>query len=114
MAKAKFFMKILQEIARLRSEAGRTPLKIATSAGVSHPSVQQRCRSRSGRGLEWPVLTDLARMRTELARKGVKHRLLWQAYQQKHPKELSCSAHFRDPDVNRPASEPTGVWKTVR
>ena len=111
-------MRKLREIARLRFEASRTLAEIAAAVGASRSTVQEALSRLSRAGLEWPwpadadeveiearlyvphagrkkatepALPDFVRVHTELARKGVTRRLLWQEYRREHPNGLSYS-----------------------
>lgn len=118
MAQARLSMRKLREIARLRFEASRTLAEIAAAVGSSRSTVQEALSRLSRAGLEWPwpadadeveiearlyvphagrkkatepALPDFVRVHTELARKGVTRRLLWQEYRREHPNGLSYS-----------------------
>lgn len=108
-------MRKLKEIARLRFEAGRTFTEIASAAGVARSTVQLTLQRMTAAGLSWPwpeaadeaaieqllfprtprpagtPAPDFGAMRSELGRKGVTRRLLWQEYRERHPDGLSYS-----------------------
>lgn len=108
-------MRKLKEIARLRFEAGRTFTEIASAAGVARSTVQLTVQRMTEAGLSWPwpealdeaaiearlftrpprppgsATPDFGAMRSELGRKGVTRRLLWQEYRERHPDGLSYS-----------------------
>lgn len=110
-------MRKLKEIARLRFEAGRTLQEIAGSVGVSRSTVQLTLQRLTAAGLSWPwpepldeaeleqslfakaepaVLgavppPDFDWVRSQLGRKGVTRRLLWQEYRERHSDGLGYS-----------------------
>jgi transposase len=110
-------MRKLKEIARLRFEAGRTLQEVAASVGVARSTVQLALQRMVAAGVSWPwpeqldeaelaqslfakaepVALDAApapdfdRVRSQLGRKGVTRRLLWQEYREQHPDGLGYS-----------------------
>lgn len=110
-------MRKLKEIARLRFEAGRTLQEIAGSVGVARSTVQLTLQRMAAAGLSWPwpaqvdeaeleqrlfakpqpmaldaaPAPDFDRVRSQLGRKGVTRRLLWQEYREQHPDGLGYS-----------------------
>lgn len=110
-------MRKLKEIARLRFEAGRTLQEVAASVGVARSTVQLALQRMAAAGVSWPwpgdldeaeleqslfakaepVVLDAAaapdfdRVRSQLGRKGVTRRLLWQEYREQHPDGLGYS-----------------------
>lgn len=115
MAQARLSMRKLREIARLKFEAGRTLQEIAAAAGVARSTVQLTLQRMAAAGLTWPwpadldeaaidarlfaqpprtpgtPMPDFAALRSELGRKGVTRRLLWQEYRERHPEGLAYS-----------------------
>lgn len=108
-------MRKLREIARLKFEAGRTLTEIAAAAGVARSTVQLTLQRMADAGLTWPwpaeldeaaiearlfaqpprvpctPVPDFAALRSELGRKDVTRRLLWQEYREQHPAGLAYS-----------------------
>lgn len=110
-------MRKLREIARLRFEAGRTFVEIASSVGVARSSVQLAVQRLKAAGLSWPWpegvddaaldarlfprpaktpashVPDFTKLRAELSRKGVTRMLLWQEYREREAEGLAYSQY---------------------
>jgi transposase len=107
-------MRKLQEILRLRFEAGRSLREIALSACVARSTVQEVLRRFAAAGLSWPLPEALneaaltarlypldplprraepgfAALNRALARKGMTRKLLWEGYAAEHGSALSYS-----------------------
>jgi transposase len=124
MPQARLSMRKIEEILRLRYEAGLTHRAIAQSCDVSASTVGEYLAYAKAAGLSWPLpeglsgaeleamlfpprkpargreipLPDWATIHQELRRKSVTLSLLWVEYRQEHPKGYSYSQfchHYR-------------------
>lgn len=117
MVQTRFSMRKLREIARLRFEAGRTFVEIASSVGVARSSLQLAVQRLKAAGLSWPwpegvddvaldarlyprppqtqrlLQPDFTKLRAELNRKGVTRLLLWQEYREREAGGLAYSQY---------------------
>jgi transposase len=117
-------MRKLHEVLRLKWEHGLSHRAIASSCGISPATVSEYVQRAHAAGLSWPLPADLtedqlqarlfpsleptrgrsipvpdwAQIHTELRRKGVTLRLLWDEYREAHPDGYGYSQfceHYR-------------------
>lgn len=109
-------MRKIREVLRLRFEAGLSERQVAAALSVARSTVQECLRRCREGGVGWPPppdlddvalaarlypapaavtvfpMPDFARVHTELQRKGVTRRLLWQEYRAQHADGCEYSA----------------------
>ncbi len=112
MAQVRLTMRKIKEVLRLKWACRLNHRAIARSVGISHSTVREYLRRAVEAGLSWPLPPDLddealyqrlyppvqrpdpetvipvpnwEHVRTQLARRGVTRRLLWQEYLAEHP-----------------------------
>lgn len=122
-------MRRIREVLRLKSETQLTDQEIADSVRCARSTMQEYVRRAREAGLTWPLPADLdeaalvarlypmqarttypapdfARIETELKRKGVTRKLLWQEYRAAEPGGCGYSAFCRDFDAWRRTRDP--------
>jgi len=111
MAQERLSLRKIREVLRLKYEAGLSNRAIARACRVSNSTIGEYVERAKQAGLNWPLpeelgegelyrklfperenpkvaehpVPDWAEIHSELARRGVTLRLLWQEYRDKHP-----------------------------
>lgn len=116
MAQKRLSMRKIQEILRLKHEAGLSNRAIARACSISKETVKEYLAKASEAGLSWPLdeemseealesllyppliqvegrrpVPEWAEVHQELKRKGVTRRLLWLEYKESKPESLGYS-----------------------